>query len=100
MDEPYEATDSPSPEPAAPKARKEKEKKEKEREEEKEEKEAREKEYRLYNTSGQTVYVVNSEGTHCLPPREFYDLPFSKISYHVKLMVRRGFLSLFEKEET
>lgn len=58
-----------------------------------------EKQYRLYNTSGQTLYVVNSDGTHALRPREYYDLPFAKISYHIKLMVRRGFVGLFEKEE-
>jgi hypothetical protein len=80
MVEPNEATDFPSPEPAAPPPEKEKQ-------------------YRIYNTSGQTLYVVNSEGTRALRPREFYDLPFSKISFHTKLMVRRGFLRLFEKEE-
>ena len=58
-----------------------------------------EKQYRIYNTSGQTVYVVNSDGTHCLPPRAYYDLPFSKISHHIKLMARRGFIRLFEKGE-
>jgi hypothetical protein len=79
MADSYEATDSPSPEPAAPPP---------------------EKWYRLYNTSGQTLYVVNSDGTRVLRPREFYDLPFAKISHHIKLMVRRGFLGLFEKEET
>jgi hypothetical protein len=84
MAEPYEATDFPSPEPV-PVAPPEPEK---------------EKWYRIYNTSGQTLYVVNSDGTHTLRPREFYDLPFAKISFHVKLMVRRGFLRLFEKEET
>ena len=82
MAESYEATDFPSPEPAAPPPEKEKEK-----------------QYRLYNTSGQTIYVVNAEGTVALRPREYYDLPFSKISHHVKLMVRRGFIRLFEKEE-
>ena len=76
MADSYEASDSSSPEPAA----------------------SPEKQYRIYNTSGQTLYVVNSEGTIALRPREFYDLPFSKISYHIKLMVRRGFLGLFEKE--
>ena len=58
-----------------------------------------EKQYRLYNVSGQTLYVVNVDGTICLPPREHYDLPFLKISHHIKLMTRRGFITLFEKEE-
>jgi hypothetical protein len=58
-----------------------------------------EKQYRLYNVSGQTLYVVNVDGTTPLPPREHYDLPLSKISHHIKLMARRGFITLFEKEE-
>ena len=58
-----------------------------------------EKQYRLYNVSGQTLYVVNAEGTHCLPPGTHYDLPFAKISHHIKLMATRGFIKLFEKEE-
>jgi hypothetical protein len=58
-----------------------------------------EKQYRIYNTSGQTLYVVNSDGTHCLPPRAYLDLPFSKISYHIKLMARHKFINLYEKEE-
>ena len=58
-----------------------------------------EKQYRLYNISGQTLYVVNVEGTHPLPPGSHYDLPLSKISHHIKLMANRGFLNLFEKEE-
>ena len=90
MVEPNEATDFPSPEPvhktrknaAAPSPPE------------------KEKQYRLYNTSGQTLYVVNADGTRTLRPREFYDLPFSKISFHIKLMARRGFVRLFEKEET
>jgi len=83
----YEATDSPSPEPAAHGGRNNAAP-------------PPEKQYRLYNTSGQTLYVVNSDGTHALRPREYYDLPFAKISYHIKLMVRRGFVGLFEKEES
>jgi hypothetical protein len=59
----------------------------------------KEKQYRLYNVSGQTLYVVNIDGTHCLPPGSHYDLPFAKISHHIKLMATRGFIKLFEKEE-
>jgi hypothetical protein len=58
-----------------------------------------EKEYRIYNVSGQTLYVVNPDGTICLPPGVHYDLPLSKIGHHVKLMTVRGFIKLFEKEE-
>jgi len=58
-----------------------------------------EKQYRLYNVSGQTLYVVNSDGTLTLPPGTYCDLPLSKISHHIKLMATRGFLNLFEKEE-
>jgi hypothetical protein len=86
MAEPYEATDSSSLEPVAPEVRNS-------------DRPPAEKEYRLYNTSGQTLYVVNSDGTHALPPREYYDLPFTKLSHHIKLMARRGFITLFEKEK-
>jgi len=58
-----------------------------------------EKQYRIYNVSGQTLYVLNADGTHCLPPGHYYDLPLSKVSHHVKLMATRGFINLFEKEE-
>ena len=58
-----------------------------------------EKQYRIYNVSGQTLYVVNIDGTVCLPPGVHYDLPLSKIGHHVKLMAVRGFIKLFEKEE-
>src|ERR1700751_2902134 len=60
---------------------------------------APEKQYRIYNVSGQTLYVVNSDGTHALPPRAHYDLPFSKVSFHIKLMARQKFINLYEKEE-
>ena len=72
-----EATDSPSPQAVAPP----------------------EKQYRLYNSSGQTLYVLNVDGTHCLPPGAHYDFPFTKLSHHIKLMAKRGFVKLFEKEE-
>ena len=58
-----------------------------------------EKQYRIYNVSGQTLYVINADGTRALPPREHYDLPFTKISHHIKLMARRRFIRLYEKEE-
>jgi calcineurin-like phosphoesterase len=58
-----------------------------------------EKQYRLYNVSGQTLYVVNVDGTITLSPGSYFDLPFSKISHHIKVMSTRGFLKLFEKEE-
>ena len=85
-----EATDNPSPESVVPEAHKATLAKPEP---------PPEKQYRLYNVSGQTLYVVNVDGTICLPPREHYDLPFLKISHHIKLMARRGFITLFEKEE-
>jgi hypothetical protein len=90
MSLPEEATDSSFPQPVAPETRKEATPKAEP---------PPEKQYRLYNTSGQTLYVVTSDGTRALRPREFYDLPFTKISHHIKLMARRGFIRLFEKEE-
>jgi hypothetical protein len=90
MAPPKEAADSPSPKPVLP---------EKGKEIPANPEPPLEKQYRVYNSSGQTLYVVNSEGTHALPPGEHYDLPFAKISYHLKLMARRGFIALYEKEE-
>jgi hypothetical protein len=90
MASPKETTDSPSPESVVPEARKATLAKAEP---------PPEKQYRLYNVSGQTLYVVNVDGTICLPPREHYDLPSVKVSHHVKLMARRGFITLFEKEE-
>ena len=89
MASPEEATDSPSSEPVAPEIGKETLSNADS---------PPEKQYRLYNVSGQTLYVVNAEGTHCLPPRSHYDLAFSKISHHIKVMVKHGFLKLFEIE--
>lgn len=57
-----------------------------------------EKIYRVYNHSPQTVYIINADGTHTLLPRGHLDIPEAKISEHIKLMVRRGSVRLFERE--
>ena len=90
MAKPKEATDSPFDESVAP---------ERDKETLPSTPPSPEKQYRLYNISGQTLYVVNADGTVALPPGSHYDLPLSKISHHIKLMAHRGFINLFEKEE-
>lgn len=56
-----------------------------------------EKNFRILNTSNQMVYVLLTSGSVGLSPGASHDVPASELSYHVRIMARRGHVGLFEK---
>jgi len=58
------------------------------------------KEFRILNTSAQTLYLTLPGRTLVLDQGTSQDVPESDIAgnHHVRVMVRRGHIALFEKE--
>jgi hypothetical protein len=57
------------------------------------------KQYRVLNTSNQTVFIHFTTKTQGLTSNSSIDVPETDISQHVKILARRGHIRLFECQE-